>query len=604
MSGQIPEAIIQEVRQAADIVEIVSEAVVLKQSGKNMVGLCPFHSEKTPSFNVNPGRQIFHCFGCGEGGDVFAFVMRHQGLNFPEAVKALAARYGIRLPAEGSGVSPGADMRGRLRAVNQEAMVFFGRMLADPEQGAAARAYLQRRGLNADTIAAFHLGWAPAAWDRLIVHLRAGRFPLPLMEQAGLVVPRRSANGFYDRFRERIIFPILDVDGTVAGFGGRVIGDGLPKYLNSPETPLYNKRRCLYGLHQARQACRTSQAVFIVEGYLDLLALHQNGIRNAVATLGTALTVEQIILLKRFVGSGEIILVFDGDAAGQKAAERTRPIFEQLHSCFGAGSFKGEVGINTRIMELPEGQDPDDFLRTHGPDDFRARAASAKGMVAFLIDAALRQHGNTIEGRALAVGELAEPLRAVEDPVTRALYVKLLAERVGVEEAVILRRIGKIRSPSNAASTDAAAAKPARMPPLERQVTAMMMQFPSILSEVDKRRLTSYFTNLRLKKIADTVLALFHKTGRVDDLIENLSDPELQRMASRLMMGEEQWTEAGCLKLMGQFELAGSRRRDTRLTDVKEAERGADAESLERVLREIHLAAKRKDRSKQRLMKR
>ena len=600
MGGRIPETIIHEVLQATDIVDIVAEAVVLKQAGKNLVGLCPFHSEKTPSFTVSPDKQIFYCFGCGEGGNAFAFLMRHQGLSFPEVVRTLAQRYGIRMPDADAGMRAGSDERDRLRTINQAAMDFYGQMLAHADRGRAARDYLAGRGFDPGIIAAFRLGYAPQGWDNLLNHLRRRQVPESMLEKAGLVVARQSGRGCYDRFRERIIFPIIDVNAAVVGFGGRVLGEGLPKYLNSPETPLYNKRRCLYGLYQARQKCREKQAVYIVEGYLDLLALHQYGIQNAVATLGTALTAEQIALLKRFVGSGRIVLVFDGDAAGQKAAERTEPIFKQLHQSFAAGSFQKEKGINTLIMELPAGQDPDSFLHDSGADAFLALAGKAKGVFPFLMDAALRQHGDTIEGRAQAVGQVAGTLKAVEDPVTRALYVKLLAERVGVEEAVILRRIGG----AVAAPVAAPAPPKAGLPPLERQVAAMMLQFPTVIQEVDKRQLTSYFSSLRLKAIAEAAVVRFRQTGGIEGLIETLKDPDLQRLASRLMMGDERGTEAGCRKLIGQFELAANRSKASRMQAVANAEHGDDAGELERLLREINLAAKKKDRSKQRLMKR
>ncbi len=598
MGGQIPEAIIREVRRAANIVEIVSEVVALRQTGRNLVGLCPFHSEKTPSFTVNPEKQIFHCFGCGEGGDVFSFLMRQQGLNFPEAIKALARRYGIQLPDDGRGPLPGADERERLRAVNLAARDFFSRLLAHPEEGRRARDYLEGRGFKSQIVSDFQLGWAPAAWDRLLAHLGSKRFPPALMEKAGLIVPRKSGSGYYDRFRERIIFPILDVDGTLVGFGGRVLGDAPPKYLNSPETPLYNKRRCLYGLYQARQACRQAQTVYVVEGYLDLLALQQHGIGNAAATLGTALTAEQIGLLKRFVGAGRIVLVFDGDAAGQKAAERARPIFEQLHQRYTAGSFQQEKGINTVILELPSGQDPDSFLQTHGRQAFLALAERARGIFPFMLDAMLRQHGDTIEGRSRVVGALIQALGIVDDPVTRALYVKLLAERVGVEEAVILKRIGRDRAGPRSRAPER---PPERLPPLERQVITMMLQYPRVLAEVDKRGLTSYFVDLRLKAVADALLAHYRRTGEPPDPLTALADPELRRLASRLMVADEAWTEDGCRKLMRHFELAGGRGRDSRVAAVSQAEQEADSQRLEALLREIHRKARQKERSRRKL---
>ncbi len=607
MAGLIPESIIEDVRRAADIVEVISEVVVLKPAGRNLVGLCPFHNEKTPSFTVSPEKQIFHCFGCGQGGNVFAFTMQHQGISFPEAVRALAERYHISIPdtARDGASANGADQRARLQAANALALEFYRKALAHPVQGQPARDYLSRRGLSAALIQAFQLGFAPPGWDHLARFLKGRRVPDAVAEKAGLIAPRQSGSGFYDRFRGRIIFPIIDLSGKVAGFGGRVLDDSLPKYLNSPETPLYNKRRCLYGLYQARDHCRAKKAVYIVEGYLDLLALHQYGIANAVATLGTALTAEQVALLKRFVGSGDIVLVFDGDAAGQKAAERTRPIFEQLHSRFQPGSYQRESGVNTRVLELPGGHDPDTFLREKGAEAFTALAAKAKGMVAFLIDAALRQHGDTIEGRALAVGELVGPLQAVSDPVTRSLYVKLLAERVGVDEAAIARRLsrGGTHRPAPV-SGEPRAGVPERLPAIERQLTAMMIQYPEVLPDIDKRNLTSYFKNLQLKAVAEAVLIHYRESGTADGVIERLADPQLQRLAAALAIREEQWTVSGCRQLIAQFVRARSRPSREMLDAIAQAEQAADDGRWQQLLLERQKAARQGERTRRKLLNR
>jgi DNA primase len=605
LAGLIPESIIEDVRRAADIVEIVSEVVVLKPAGRNLIGLCPFHNEKTPSFTVSPEKQIFHCFGCGQGGNVFAFLMQHQGLNFPEAVRALAERYHIAIPETAGGAAPGgeADLRSRLQAVNSLVLEFYRHCLADPVKGQPARDYLAGRGLSAAVMEVFQLGYAPPGWDHLARFLKKRRVPEALAEKAGLIAPRRSGSGFYDRFRGRVIFPIIDVNGKVVGFGGRVLDDGLPKYLNSPETPLYNKRRCLYGLYQARDHCRATRSVYIVEGNLDLLALHQHGIANAVATLGTALTAEQVALLKRFIGSGDIVLVFDGDAAGQKAAERTRPIFEQLHSRFQPGSFQRESGVNTRVLELPEGHDPYTFLRARGAAAFGALAAGAKGMVAFLIDAALRQHGDTIEGRALAVGELVGPLQAVSDPVTRSLYIKLLAEKVGVDEAVIARRLARSgpRRPAAGAAAPQDEA-PERLPAIERQLTAMMLQYPEILADIDKRNVTSYFKNFQLKAVAEAALSRYREAGTTDGVIERLNDPPLQRLAARLAMSEEQWTLSGCRQLIAQFERARGRPNREVFEAIAQAEQAADEPRWQRLLLERQQAARQRERARRKLL--
>ena len=318
MGFRIPEEKITEVKNAADIVDIIADAVVLKKAGKNFLGLCPFHSEKTPSFSVSPDKQIFHCFGCGTGGNVFTFMMKHQGVSFPDAVKSVANRYGIDLPA--AKLSPGQQremsQRERLYRINQMAMGFYRDCLTNDRVGRKATAYLQSRGFDADAMAHFGIGYAPEAWDKLSRFLVGKKVPSQFAELSGLVLPRKKSTGHYDRFRDRVMFPIFDGAERVIGFGGRVIGDGQPKYLNSPESPVYNKRKSLYGINWARPSCRQLNCVYIVEGYLDLLSLHLNGIQNVVATLGTALTAQQIRALKGIVGNGTITLVFDSDNAG------------------------------------------------------------------------------------------------------------------------------------------------------------------------------------------------------------------------------------------------------------------------------------------------
>jgi len=329
LAGLIPEDKIEEIKNAADIVDIVSETVALKKAGQNHIGLCPFHSEKTPSFTVSPAKQIFHCFGCGAGGNVFRFLMKQQGFSFPEAVRMLARRYGVDLPERE--LSPAQRKRldelDRIKRVNQVAGRFFQRCLTETRPGKRALAYLERRGLDRAALEKYQLGFAPAGWDNLVKHFTRKRVPFQLAEKTGLVVPRKNRDGFYDRFRDRVIFPIFDTGGALIGFGGRVMDDSLPKYLNSPESPVYNKRRSLYGINWARGFCREQQAVYIVEGYLDLLKLHTNGIENSVATLGTALTPEHIKMLKGCVGEGRMILVYDSDQAGLNAAYRSLDLF-------------------------------------------------------------------------------------------------------------------------------------------------------------------------------------------------------------------------------------------------------------------------------------
>ena len=359
------------VRDSVDIVELISGYVALRKTGKNHVGLCPFHAEKTPSFSVNPDKQIFHCFGCGVGGDAFKFIELQEGLNFPEAVRRLAAQGGVTLPdTRGRREdTKSADDKQVLLRITADATDFFHRELEGPA-GGPAREYLSKRGLSDAVIKDFSLGFARPEWDGLLRHLKQKGHSPGQIEKAGLIVKRSEGEGHYDRFRGRIIFPIRDISGSVIAFGGRVMDDSLPKYLNSPETPLYSKSNVLYCLDKAKEAGRKLGYFIIVEGYLDAIACHQYGVANAVATLGTALTDGHMRLMRRF--AQKLVLIFDPDPAGVKATLRGFDLF--------VGS-----GMKVNVVSLPGGDDPDTFLKKHGADAFAARLKESVKLMDFVL---------------------------------------------------------------------------------------------------------------------------------------------------------------------------------------------------------------------------
>ncbi|HHY06331.1 MAG TPA: DNA primase, partial [Clostridia bacterium] len=356
MPGLIPEDFIDDLRNRVDIVDFIRGFVPLKRQGQNYVGLCPFHAEKTPSFVVSPHKQIFHCFGCGKGGNVYTFLMEQGGLNFPEAVTHLANHCGISLPQKD--LSPEQARQNSLRKkfyhINELAANFFQKMLYET-RGKEAVAYLQQRGLDEQTCKKFLLGYAPNAWDELSCFLLEKGVTEKDLLTLGLAVQGQKGN-LIDRFRNRLIFPIMNPSGKIIGFGGRVLDDSLPKYLNSPETPLFHKGRQLYGLNQARGFMRNKDQVILMEGYLDVITAHQHGITQAVGTLGTALTENQGRLLMRYTYNA--VICFDADPAGQEATMRGLDILQQL-------------GIKVSVMTMPEGQDPDDFLRKEGQVKFK-----------------------------------------------------------------------------------------------------------------------------------------------------------------------------------------------------------------------------------------
>ena len=592
----IPEDKILEIKNAADIVDMVSEVVHLKKAGKNFVGLCPFHTEKTPSFTVSPEKQIFYCFGCGAGGNIFSFLMKNEGLTFPEAARSLARRYGIEIPS--SGLTPEQKKRiterESLMDINRQAMDFFSRALHSGASGQAAMAYLRKRGLSSDIIDRFNIGYAPKGWDHLLNFFAKKGVPLARVELSGLILPKKDGRGYYDRFRDRIVFPIIDVNLAVIGFGGRVMDDTLPKYLNSPETPVYNKSRSLYGLHLSKDKCRQAQTVYIVEGYLDLLTLHQHGIENAVATLGTALTADHVRMLSRYVP--RMILVYDSDEAGLRSALRCIDIFWKEHVDFSRGDVFREEKADTHILVLPDGHDPDSYLRDRGADEFEKAAGHAPGIISFLIEQSIAMHGLSTEGKIRIVTDLKGPLSAINDNVARSLYVKQLAERIGLEEKIILEKVREDSSEKDKKDMGRDKKYPERQGSrLEQQIVAMMLQFPAILPEIKKYNVIEFIENDHLQMIGRTILE--HRISSVEQISELLSciaDPEQQRLITALAMVEESWDESGCMKLILQFIKQGQKRRDHQILDqIKAAEKENDQETLNSLLREKQKLAMR-----------
>jgi DNA primase len=564
----IPEDKVLEIKNAADIVDIVSEVVRLKKSGKNFLGLCPFHAEKTPSFSVSPEKQIYHCFGCGVGGNIFSFLMKNDGLAFPEAARTLARRYGVDIPTKSLTREQKKRMgeRESLLNINRQAMDFFGKALRSKSVGVRAMTYLKKRELSPEIIDRFHLGYAPKGWDHFLNFISKKGAPLALVEKSGLILPKKDKRGYYDRFRDRIIFPILDVNQEVIGFGGRVLDDSLPKYLNSPETPVYNKSRSLYGLYTAKDKCRTTNSIFIVEGYLDLLALHQHSIENSVATLGTALTGEHVRLLTRY--APRMVLVYDSDEAGIRSALRCVDIFWKEHVDFRRGDVFREEKADTHILVLPNEHDPDSFLMENGPEIFQEAASQAPSIITFLMEQAIGKHGLTTEGKIRVIAELQRPLATINDKVARSLYIKQLAERIGIDENIVLEKVREHCSDKTKNESQARHDLADKGSRLEKQILAMMLQFPTILPAIKKYNVIDYIENDILKSIGKTVLEYeLSADEQISELLTSIEDPVQQNLITTLAMIEESWDENGCLKLIKQFVATGKKHRDRKIIE-------------------------------------
>jgi len=420
------------VKQQADIVRVVGEYVRLKKSGQNFTGLCPFHSEKTPSFNVHPVKQIYHCFGCGAGGDVFKFVMEMDKITFPESVRAVAEKCGIAIPRARERTPEERkenQQRTSLVELHRESAAFFVQQLSGTPEGRAAKAYLLDRGLDSDAMARFGIGFAPSGGEALLRAFKQ-KFPEKVLETSGLF--SRDQNGrLFDRFRRRVMFPIANDSGKIVAFGGRALGDDLPKYLNSPETPIYTKSNILYHLDHAKEALRQRDFAVLVEGYMDAIAVARAGISNVVASCGTSLTEPQVKLLNRF--TRRIIVNYDPDTAGQAATERSLAILL-------------EQGAEVRVLALPGGKDPDSFIRAEGAAAYTKLLNEAPPYVDYLISRARKMDMTTAEGKLRAVNFLMPYVQRIPDRILRSEWATRIAQQLRIEEPVLRESMRKAAS--------------------------------------------------------------------------------------------------------------------------------------------------------------
>ena len=550
----------RRIKEVANIVDIIGEHVSLKRSGRNYLGLCPFHADKKPSFTVNEERQIFHCFGCGVGGDVIAFYMKFHNLDFAEAVKELARRFDIPLSSSSDGES--SERRKALFEINEKAKRFFEHLLWASEVGKAGREYLKQRGLSEKTARLFGLGYAPDSYDSLVSHLRLAGVDLALAEEAGLLV-RRKDGSFYDRFRRRLLFPIKDSSGRVAGFGGRIIGEGEPKYLNTPETPVYHKGSILYGFFHTKAAIREAGFGFVVEGYLDLLSLYEAGVRESVATLGTALTPQHARLLRGL--GAEWFLVFDADEAGFKAAMRAAPVF------FNAGLFP-------RVILLPEGHDPDSFVREHGPRAFYALKDSAEEIFDFMIRYLTGRFPQNLEGRLALFQELRPVLEAIKDPVLLELKLGQVAERLRISESALRRGI-KVSCEKPVCGKKA--------PSSERALVEFVIHFPEYLGDLLEAGLLEVIRDSRLRALLEILKA----SQGVSPADLSLEDLELQSLLSEILLSPPPFEGEPPEKVAAEIKNWLSNRKsqarlESLLEAIKEAEASGREEEALRLLRE------------------
>jgi DNA primase len=584
------EDIISRVRDSVDIVDLVSGYVSLKKTGKNHTGLCPFHAEKTPSFSVNSDKQIFHCFGCGAGGDVFKFIELQEGLNFPEAVRKLAGQAGIPLPADS--VFRGLDKRteGERKALLQivaDAAEYYGKELNGPA-GNAARAYLKKRGVSEQVVKDFALGYARAEWDGLLRYLKQKGYAPGQMERAGLIVKRSDGEGHYDRFRGRLMFPIRDISGNVIAFGGRVMDDSLPKYLNSSETPLYSKSNTLYCLDMAKEQGRRQGYFIIVEGYLDAIACHQYGVRNAVATLGTALTEGHLRLMRRFVD--KLVLIFDPDPAGVKASLRGFDLFVTS-------------GLKVNVVSLPDKDDPDTYLQKHGHDAFAAQLRQSVKFMDFVLAQVVKIRSSaSIDDKVEKAGEMLGFIARLPSGIERDHYLKKTAEALDLDEAVLRREMprqvkGAAREP---AGEKAPAAERGHRPKAEEILIHLMLKDEELARELQGQIEPRDFTDPLFCRIAHRIFEALGVGGSFDSrMLIRDGEEELNNLITHYSVLDVEYEDPqkhcrDCVDLIKKRD--PEKKMKTLVKAIQEAEARGDAEMITRLIEEQNELGKRPGR--------
>lgn len=584
MPGRIPENILEDILSRINIVDVISGYIPLKKAGRNFRANCPFHHEKTPSFMVSPDRQIYHCFGCSAGGNAFNFLMQYERLDFPEAVEILAKKAGVLLPQLRQDDPKTQSLSTQLYKINELAALFYAQNLNAPSQ-AVKKNYLFKRGLKEETIQAFKLGSAPEAWEALINHLRQKGMSLGLIEKAGLAVAKDSG-GYYDRFRGRIIFPVFDVRDRILGFGARVLDNSLPKYINSPETALYTKGKNLYGLNFARDAIRQADSVAIVEGYLDFILPFQAGVQNIVASLGTALTQEQARLLKRYTHN--VVVIYDADKAGELAALRSLDIFI-------------EEEMNVRVVSLPEGLDPDLFVRKYGAEGLKEKISGAQNLFDYKLKILKTRHNiSEAEGKAAIAAEMLSTLKKFKNLILQAEYIKRLSEALGVDEHYVIEELRKIKSDRPFQEQNNTAAKKApSISPTAKLLLNLMLEETSFIDQVKTSLAPEDFQHDCVTRIVSEIFDLVAQNRSITSaqLISRLGDAGISQLVCEsafmpeVSLEEREKIVCDCIQ-----RLKGERSRKERQRlheEIKFAQHHGDEAGLKRLMHEFHRLIKK-----------
>lgn len=578
MIQRIPENILEDILSRIDIVEVISGYIPLKKAGRNFRACCPFHHEKTPSFMVSPDKQIYHCFGCGESGNAFRFLMRHERLEFPEAVEALAAKAGVILPEKQKLDTSTVNLYTQLYKINELTASFYQQIL-NSNEGEEARKYLVKRGINQAEAKLFKLGFAPDKWDAFIEYSREKKINLSLLEKAGLILPK-DKGGFYDRFRNRIIFPIQDIKSRELGFGARVFlptqNKDTAKYINSPETVIYTKGKNLYGLNLSKDAIRDNDYAVIVEGYFDFITPYSAGLKNIVASLGTALTVEQVSLLKRYTNN--VVMVYDGDNAGQLATLRSLDIFV-------------EEGMDVSVCVLPGGVDPDSFVSKNGIESFRQKIKAAQNLFDYKLTALKSQYNiNKIEGKAKISQDMLLTINKFKNAVVKSEYIKKLTKELNVNQEALLEELAKFTFKKvYGAYNQVELKKSLNINPTEKLLIRLMLEETQLINHIREHIDPDDFQDERISKIVCVMFDLLSQGKNIEanKLVDHLEDKDSYQFICESVFNQElpldnkEEVVEDCIRLIKSKRLIAQRQKLQE--EIKIAEENKDEEKLNRL---------------------
>lgn len=564
-----------EIKTAVDIVELIGQFVQMKKAGQNYLGLCPFHSEKTPSFTVSPAKQIFHCFGCKKGGDVFAFWMEYHKVSFPEALRDLADKYQVSLPRK----QPSSSERKKkellevLFQVNEAAADYYHHILVKSEKGSPGRGYLEKRSISGEIISQFRLGYAPDEWDGLVECLRSKKIEMAKAVQAGLIIPKKHG-GYYDRFRGRVIFTIFNLRQQIAGFGGRVLDDSLPKYLNTPETPVFHKGELLYGLHAAYRPIRQSGRLVVVEGYTDVLALNKHGFHEAVATLGTAITRSHIRKIKGY--ASEAVIVFDADAAGKAAAMNS------------LSSFLDE-GFSSEVVILPEGYDPDSFVNKKGLGAFLELLEQSIPLFEFFLDLKLSSAAAGIEGKVSVLKEILPILNEMDNAAQRSFYAQRLSERIGIPQSAVLAEMRKwVTAQSGKGEETGLREKLSALKAKKRDdadLLNLFIHYPYTLDRLMKHGCSVLLSDQVFRDIFDSMYQIYAREGETQpaDILDRLEGEIARERFREAMLSPPIYSDEMVEQAVREFENKIDRVRMSESINIAREKR--DLEGLNQLLK-------------------